>query len=309
MAMHEFSVPFTPPEPPTDYEDKYGHLPGFGVSFPEDPWIPFTTKDGYSLRNYHFPSNNPKASLVFFHGLGSHSSQSILYAQELSKHNVSTFALDQRGHGKSPGRRGYINSFRQLIQDSIDFTLEVYKRNQLPIILAGGSMGGTLAIEAALSLADIVSGLILISPAIGFDRSCMRVQRGFLKILSCCCPRMEVPEAPPGSYTRYSDAGNYMDEDVYMYHGRQTVRAISELFAASHTVSSRANRLKCSTLVFFGDQDQVTSFTQCRTFFDRIPVDDKKFIVIEGGGHSLAVEPGVYTVVKEIEEWVRNRVK
>ncbi len=81
------------------------------------------------------------------------------------------FAFDLPGHGASPGRRGSADSFDGLLADIGCALTDVRTRlGELPQVLLGHSMGGTLAINYALRRRQIsptgrnLDGLVLAAP-------------------------------------------------------------------------------------------------------------------------------------------------
>src|SRR4051794_29130403 len=64
------------------------------------------------------------------------------------------YGHDQRGHGLSPGNRGHINKFDDLVQDLHKFITFVNDRENLPIFLFGNSMGGAVTIYYTLTISN-----------------------------------------------------------------------------------------------------------------------------------------------------------
>ena len=54
------------------------------------------------------PADQPKAVIVILHGVAEHSDRYLNVVDNLVPLGYAIYAYDQRGHGKSPGQRGYI---------------------------------------------------------------------------------------------------------------------------------------------------------------------------------------------------------
>ena len=82
----------------------------------------FTSWDGTHLfyRSWHPRCLQGKA-LVLFHSGHEHSGRLAHVVEALDIPGVSFFAWDARGHGLSPGKRGYADSFRDLVRDADSF--------------------------------------------------------------------------------------------------------------------------------------------------------------------------------------------
>ena len=108
-----------------------------------------------------------KGLVLLFHGLGAHARfPSVRVAAEaLARGGFIVCAPDFPGHGLSGGQRGFIHSAEQLERDALIFVEAARQAHpQLPLFLAGSSMGGAIAFQAALELDDQVRGLVLLAP-------------------------------------------------------------------------------------------------------------------------------------------------
>ena len=80
---------------------------------------------GVRLHYRSWEATRPHAALLVLHGLGEHSGRYLQLGASMVDHEISTFALDLRGHGVSEGRRGYVARFEMFLQDVDRFRREV----------------------------------------------------------------------------------------------------------------------------------------------------------------------------------------
>ena len=127
---------------------------------PADPtWL--TRPDGLRLAVRHDPGRTP--CIVFVHGLMSHMEGE--KARFLSRHARAQgwdyLRLDLSGHGRSEGafEDCTIGQWRD------DVLLALGRLAPGPVILVGSSIGGWIALLAALAQPGRVAGLLLIAPA------------------------------------------------------------------------------------------------------------------------------------------------
>lgn len=102
-------------------------------------------------------------TLIFIHGLGSYIPAWNKNLPELSKH-YRCIAIDLPGYGKS-SKGNYefsMTYYAQVIKEFAD------KKGLDNVVLVGHSMGGQIALTAALQYPDFVEKLVLIAPA-GFE--------------------------------------------------------------------------------------------------------------------------------------------
>ncbi|HNL20709.1 MAG TPA: alpha/beta fold hydrolase, partial [Rhodocyclaceae bacterium] len=68
----------------------------------------FTTHDGVELFYRHWPATTPRrGAILLFHRGHEHSGRMAHLVDELDLPDFDFFAWDARGHGRSPGPRGY----------------------------------------------------------------------------------------------------------------------------------------------------------------------------------------------------------
>ena len=107
------------------------------------------------------PDTAPKAIIQIIHGLAEHSSRYMNVVNYLVPNGFTIFGNDLRGHGKSEGTRGYVNSFNDYTEDIKKFTNLIKEREEnIPLFLLGHSMGVLIAVDYAKKYPDELSGII-----------------------------------------------------------------------------------------------------------------------------------------------------
>ncbi len=108
-----------------------------------------------------------KAVVVALHGMNDYANAFHLAAPYWAKNGVTTYAFDQRGFGRSPNR-GIWGGDDLMVEDLRTITAVVHNQHPgVPLIVAGESMGGAVAIEAfASDRPPVGDRLILMSPAV-----------------------------------------------------------------------------------------------------------------------------------------------
>uniref|UniRef100_A0A7S2QZE9 Serine aminopeptidase S33 domain-containing protein n=1 Tax=Eucampia antarctica TaxID=49252 RepID=A0A7S2QZE9_9STRA len=190
-----------------------------------------TQEEQQKIVNYDGSSydctSKPRGVVVIFHGLGAHAQfPTVKYlAILLARHSFIVYGMDFPGHGESPGLRGYIDSAENLISDGISVTLFAKKmHSQLPLFLAGGSLGGAIALAVTHELhsstyntatgddggINMLAGLVLMAPMISLPNNIPKCQICTLTILAKICPKLAL--FPPSS-PDYNDDDDDDDDD------------------------------------------------------------------------------------------------
>lgn len=130
----------------------------------------FSTHDGQSLFYRHWPATQGprRGAVVLFHRGHEHGARMAHLVDELDLPDFDFFAWDARGHGRSPGQRGYSPSFATSVRDVQTFVDHIGSDHGVPerdIHVIAQSVGAVLIATWAHDYAPRVRGLTLASPA------------------------------------------------------------------------------------------------------------------------------------------------
>ena len=131
----------------------------------ESSWI---AKDG--LETYFQgwePEKTPQAVVCLVHGLGEHSGRYVHVADHLTAAGFAVITMDLRGHGKSAGVRGHVNSMDNFLDDIDRLLKEAEDRYPgMPRFLYGHSLGGFLVLFYTLKRQPVLAGVVSTSPGL-----------------------------------------------------------------------------------------------------------------------------------------------
>ena len=131
----------------------------------------FSTMSAVSLFEQHWLPEAPiRAHVVLLHGFGDYSGRYAYVAERLNAAGLAVHAYDQRGHGRSPGRRAYITHFEVLLDDLDDFLEHVRPSfGDTPWFFMGHSMGGMVLARYAETRTCHARGMIFRSRFLPFN--------------------------------------------------------------------------------------------------------------------------------------------
>jgi alpha-beta hydrolase superfamily lysophospholipase len=91
----------------------------------------FATHDGTELFYRFWPARTSEArgAIVLFHRGHEHGARMAHLVDELDMPDYAFYAWDARGHGRSPGKRGYSPSFAASVRDVDCFIKEIAERD------------------------------------------------------------------------------------------------------------------------------------------------------------------------------------
>ena len=130
----------------------------------------FVSHDGASLFYRYWPvkGQQPKGVIVLLHRGHEHSGRVAHLVEELGLDDYAFYASDARGHGHSPGKRGYSPSFAASIRDLDVFVSHICNEAKVSIdqiAVVAQSVGAVLATAWVHDYAPDIRALVLASPA------------------------------------------------------------------------------------------------------------------------------------------------
>lgn len=268
----------------------------------------FQSADGLKLyyQSWH-PQGSAKAVLVIVHGHGGHSGVFGRIIEYLIPRGYIICSFDLRGHGRSPGQRGYINSWGEYRADLTAF-LDLVKSEQpsLPLFLLGQSMGGTIALDYVLRQLDGISGLILMSPALGLRISPWKLVVG--RVLSGILPHFALNtglDFSTGSRDPEMVAACARDP---LRHRQGTARLATELLQTIDWVNARVSEVSVPLLILHGGADLITPLDSSRVFVDHLTISDREIQEYPDSYHELQNDLDYRQVFADIERWLERHL-
>src|SRR5258706_7389498 len=130
----------------------------------------FRTHDGVDLFYRYWPTTAGPArgAILMFHRGHEHSGRMAHLADELDLPELAMFAWDARGHGRSPGERGFSPSLGTSVRDVqtfVDHIAATYAIKVEDMAELAQSVGAALAAARAAEFAAHIRCLVLASPA------------------------------------------------------------------------------------------------------------------------------------------------
>ena len=255
-----------------------------------------------------YPSGrSPQAVVVQVHGLGGHGGLYMPLVRALIAVGYAVYAPDLRGHGRSQGQRGYINSWEEFREDIQRFLVRVRSREpQAPLFLLGHSLGATITLDFLLYQPDGVQGAIVCTPALGdVKASPVRIILG--QILSRIWPRFSLETGfDPSVASRDCAVVAAYDLDP-LRHKQATARLVTEYFATIARIQAHAADWQLPLLVLTGGADRVVASAGGRRFFQQVTFPDKTLREYPEAYHDLFNDFDALQAIADVETWLGER--
>ena len=269
--------------------------------------IQIIASDGLELMGYSWiPDDEPKAVVCLIHGLGEHAGRYNWVAQFFNQNGLAVYAYDQRGHGRSPGKRGHAR-YEHLLED-IESLLKVARSTHLeaPIFLYGHSWGGNLVSNYILKRpTGELAAAVLTSPWIklSFEPNGFQLKLG--KMMAKFYPSFTQANGLDASHlSRDLEVGKAYSADP-LVHNYISVGLFLQVQQAGMHATEHAHLLKLPALVVHGSDDKITSAKASQEFAQRAPTTIQYHLWPEMR-HETHNEIGKDEVVNYTLNWMRQ---
>ena len=131
--------------------------------------MPFLTDEAGPVYYRHWPAPDPKAAVVFLPGFGENTGHYHRHGFALNAAGIDLWAIDQLGHGLSPGQRGQFGTLEDSSRLAERLTAVVeHHRPGIPVVAQGHSYGAVVTLSRLLDSpgrypAAVVSGAPLVA--------------------------------------------------------------------------------------------------------------------------------------------------
>jgi len=249
------------------------------------------------LTAWHRPCQDPRGAVALVHGAGEHCGRYEHVADHLNRAGYAVLGLDLPGLGRSPGRRGHVESFEDYL-GAVDATrarLEALHPG-VPQFLYGHSMGGLIAVRWLQSRAPAaqagLGGAILSCPCLDLALPLPPALLRTAALIERVWPTFTQSNRIPAS------AVSRTPEVVAAYaHDPLVVRSVSvrwamELQRAMLAARAGPARAEVPVLVLQAGADQLVSAAATRAYAERLEAPRKLYREFPGWYHELHNEPG-----------------
>ncbi len=219
------------------------------------------------------PAAAPRGVVVITHGYAEHCGRYHELANVIVGAGWAAISYDVRGHGKSPGPRGYIDHFETYLDDLrvVHTAARELVPASAPIVLLGHSHGSLITLRALCSERPLeVAGAIVSSPYLGLKL----VVPGYKKLMARIASRVAPKFAQPNSlhvedltHDTQKQAERTADKLCFDV---ATARWFTESSAAQDFVASNATRIAVPTTWLVGGADVIADPIQSRRVADRM---------------------------------------
>jgi alpha-beta hydrolase superfamily lysophospholipase len=268
--------------------------------------------DGLNLFYRSYQVEDERARLVITHGLGEHSGRYNHVVDRLLPLGLSIWGMDLRGHGKSDGPRGHIQTFDDYMGDLT--AMIGHARKEIPegrkCLLLGHSMGGLVALGLALQSPELLDGVIISSPMLGIAVKVPLFKRVLGRLMSSLLPGLTLRNGLDTDKLSHDPAVVQAYVTDPLVHDKVSARWFTEILQAMGKVMGSAAQMEVPILMQLAEEDHLTDVNASRQFFDQLVLEDRTLHVYDGRYHEIYNELKDLRAgpLEDLAAWIEERL-
>jgi lysophospholipase len=275
-----------------------------GALTTEEGTLDSTDGTKLAFRAWHVP--NAPITFAVVHGLGEHSGRYERFARGMAPFGAATYALDLRGHGKSAGQRGHVDSWGQWVDDASTFVAHVQSHvaGEGEVVPLGHSFGGVVMLSAVRSgKLPGARRFVLSSPALKLKASVPAWKTGAARFMSRIAPRLALDnEVDAATVSRIPEIVDAYRSDP-LVHRKISSRLYSEWRRAAEENLQRAKEMPLPFLILAGTDDRLIDPVGSQELHARTP-GKSELRMLEGRYHEPFNDLGSDEAFAVIAEWL-----
>ena len=270
----------------------------------------FVTHDGVKLFYRHWPSSAPRRGcIVMFHRGHEHSGRMAHLVDELDLPGFDVFAWDARGHGRSPGERGYSPSFGTSVRDVQTFVDHISNAHGIAredMAVLAQSVGAVLVATWVHDYAPSLRCLVLASPAFKV-KLYVPLARPGLRLLQKFRGRFFVQSYVKSKFLTHDLARQASFDADPLITRAISVNILLALYDAAERVVADAQAIVTPTQLLISGADWVVHHGPQHEFFERLGSPIKEKHVFAGFFHDTLGEARRDQAVGKAREFILAR--
>lgn len=256
----------------------------------------FTTFDGVKLVYRAWEptqtASGEKKALIVIHRGHEHSGRLIDLIEGANQPEFWAFGYDSRGHGESPGPRGYAPTFAHIIKDLDTFVQFICKEYGIKIeniFVIANSVGAVVCSSWVHDYAPKIRGMVLAAPAFEVKLYVPLALPG-CRLLDAIKHPAFISSYVKSKFLTHDPVEQKKYDEDKLITPDIAVNILVGLYDAGERVVNDSGAIHTPTLVFSAGSDWVVSNAPQKKFFEGLSSRKKEFITLDGFYHGVLYE-------------------
>lgn len=245
-----------------------------------------------------FESKEKDTTLIFTHGLGEYSKSYEETALFFNKQGYNVFTYDLRGHGKSEGERGSIDSYKTFLDDLNELVVLAYQQTS-KVYLIGHSMGGIITnLYAALN--NNIDGVIITASPTTYMKDLKNLR--FLPKLLINNKKIKTNFKDP----KLTHNNDYV-VDAYDIRYFRFKLANEVLLKGMKQLIKNYKNFNSDLLLIYSEKDLLAPVYYGKHFYDVVNSKNKELFILKESFHNVFIDIEKDLIHDKILSWIEER--
>lgn len=264
--------------------------------------------NGIRMFTQSWTIDTPVANLILIHGLGEHSGRYAWTAKKMNEAGINVFAFDQRGHGQTEGLKAFIKSFDDHVEDLAAFRKKVIIDHSLPLFIYAHSMGALVTSKYIIDRQpEGITGIVFSGGALKVDPDLSPFLQKISPLVGRLIPKLKTIKLDSKLVSRVPEEINKYDTDPLINHEGTFASTGYQMLKTIKYVQNNFDKWNIPVLIMHGSMDKLIDPEGSKQMHNKIPIEDKELVILEGLFHEIMREPEKEEVLDKMTSWITDR--
>ncbi|MTI65513.1 MAG: alpha/beta hydrolase [Firmicutes bacterium] len=250
-----------------------------------------------------------KAVIIIVHGFCEHLGRYEYVTDKLNEFGFSVYRFDNRGHGKSGGKRGYLNNFNDYIKDlDVIVNLANKENPNKSIFILGHSMGGFITSSYGIKYESKINGEILSGAATKRPDILTGIKGRFFKGLNKIVPNLTLKNKLYNKLSRDNKISDDFLKDPLNLKKASLKIHVEFLINGIDWLNDNVHKYNLPCFIIHGGDDKIVNKEASENFYNNISSKDKKLKIYDKLYHEILNENIRDEILEDINKWIEKRI-
>ncbi len=251
----------------------------------------------------------PQGVICLVHGVGEHTGRYAHVGSFFCKSGFHMMGFDLRGHGRSDGARGHMDSIEDFMQDIDTLIAQARARYPgLPVILYGHSLGGILVLYYGLKRKPEIKGVVATSAGLRTAVENQPVKVAAARALGSLLPSVAIPSGlETAAISRDPKVVERYLADP-LVHDKLSLGFGKIMLGVTRWTLEHAAEFSLPLLLMHGKADRI-AFPEGSIQFANALKDKCTLVLWDNAYHELHNEPEKEEALRTMLLWVEARIR
>lgn len=249
------------------------------------------------------------ANIVINHGFAEHLNRYDYVVKKLNAAKIGVYRYDLRGHGRSKGIKGHIDSFMEFANDAdrvVDLAKEEYPN--LPLFMLGHSMGGFITCLYGIKYPNKLNGQIFSGAAVRRLPQVEGIKGDIFNLINIFLPKVKIKNQLSKDICSVAEVVEDYENDTLVLKEATLNFYIQFLVKGTNWIGKNLGNYNYPCLIIHGEKDRIVPMETAMFLYNNIPSIDKEIKIYDNLYHEILNEKEKDKVLLDIINWLYSKV-